>query len=458
MVDSPSPNPAPNWIVGVVELVSRIPDPASSEYANCASRILVKSQGSIRLCSGVAFADRKLTPFGQIAAGERVRLHIQPADTVARSEQTRFRVADDTDRFDLEQVWVDRVELIGAHREPQETTATAEKFAADRAIESAFIRQALCASPALIGGIDSDFFFYGDRRFYRDDFWKEKPESQNSAGIRDCLLEFQQLLAARGIEFYLAVIPVASSIYPDYAVNQFFDPAVHEPPNEPVRAMLRDLAAQGVRTVDLTPVLLANRWLEFEGECYPVYRPNDSHWAPAGAKIAAAEIARVIRETTAHPELLDQVPAETFREKSELMVFESDIAQIIKSKYPHWSVDVNPHQTPSLQVLADRKPGAWLASFDRPDAPIQLIGDSFVHKLADTQSGLHAHLTAELSAPLHSFHRYGSGGRVMQDWLDSTDFDAPKIVILAVAEKYACYDDLWARLRAPETRISASGK
>lgn len=444
------PESHPGEIIGEVVVVSKIPDAASSPCPDCAGRIVVQTSGGERLCTGVVFQDRQPTSFGRVAVGARVRLQVRPADRVPRSEIARYRLVDDTDRFDLDPWWVDRIEVTGSGllKAPTDPIINIAEVAA---AESAYIRYALHTNPApMIGGVSNDFFFYGDRRFYRDDFWKETPEDANSIGMRACILQFHEFLAERNIELYVAIIPVASSIYPDYALNQYFDPAIHEPPNEPVLAMLQNLGESGVRSADLTSVFLRNRWTEFEGQRYPIFRPNDTHWSPAGAKLAAAEIARTVRAGTAYPELLGLVPPETFRETSQLMEFEADIVEILGAKYPHWAVEIKPHLTPSHEVSGTGDAARWLTSHEHPESPIHLIGDSFVHKLYATNSGVHAHLTRELGAPVNLFYRYSSGGQVIQEWVDSTDLSQAKIVVFATAEKYACVDRMWEPLRVPD--------
>ncbi|MFT5469823.1 MAG: hypothetical protein ACI8UO_004946 [Verrucomicrobiales bacterium] len=439
---SPSP-----FIVGEVEFVSRIPDAASSEYPDCAGRIIVKTADGDRLCTGVVFQDRKPTSFGRVAVGARVRLQVRPTDQVSRSTIARYRLVDDTERYDLDPWWVDRIEVVGSQRLRVPETQKA-KISDLAAAESAYIRYALHTTKAsMIGGVGSDFFFYGDRRFYRDRFWEEA----DSIGIRECLLQFHEFLAERNIELYVAMVPVSSSIYPDHAVNQFFDPAIHEPPNQPVLELFRELAGDGVQSVDLTSAFLRQRWTEFEGERYPIYRPNDTHWAPAGARIAAKEIAKVLRDKTSQQAHLDRVPPETFEETSQLMEFEADIVEILGRKFPHWAVEIKPHLTPSHEISATGEAEHWLKVHEHPESPIHMVGDSFIHKLYATNSGLHAHLTRELAAPINLHYRYGAGGQVIQEWVDSTDLSKVKIVILAIAEKYACFDHMWKPLRASDS-------
>lgn len=90
-----------------------------------------------------------------------------------------------------------------------------------------------------------------------------------------------------------------------------------------------------------------------------------------------------------------------------------------------------------------------VTKLERPEAKIHLVGDSFVQKLSPSQSGLHAHLTRELGAPVHAFYRFGTGGRILQEWIDAHDLSKPQIVIVAIAEKYACFETLWRPIREP---------
>lgn len=354
-----SPEASPNEFVAIVGKVSRIPDPAASEYANCAAKIIVTLEsGEERLCLAPAFQERQMQPYGRLAVGDRVRMRVRESHQIPREIISIYRVADDTNSLETEW-WVDQLENLGSRSEPTPTLVSHEDLETRYSEESVSIRSALFMDPSSLLKGQHDFFLYGDRHFYRDDFWKEPPEGPESAGIRDCLLQFHQFLESRNIEMYLALIPVGTSIFPDLAVNHYFDPAHHTPPNEPIREMLRDLSQHGVRSVDLTPLMLANRWSEVDGVRYPVVRPNDSHWSPLGAKLASAEIARIVRDRTQQSDCLDLVSPDSFRVDFGLMEFESDISDVLRRKYPHWNVNVEPHQTPSCQVLASGAAAPW---------------------------------------------------------------------------------------------------
>src|SRR5580658_3979395 len=129
-------------------------------------------------------------------------------------------------------------------------------------------------------------------------FLKLENMLQQSAGLllrdksvsdtADTLASMRDALARRGIRFLVAVPPNASTIYPD---------------DLPVWArsggrkteydlLLEDLAARGVKTVDLRPLMTA---AQSQG---PAYYLHDTHWTPRGALAAFNAIA----EADMHPD------------------------------------------------------------------------------------------------------------------------------------------------------------
>jgi alginate O-acetyltransferase complex protein AlgJ len=129
-------------------------------------------------------------------------------------------------------------------------------------------------------------------------FLKLENMLQQSAGLilrdksvsetADTLAAVRDALARRGIKFLVAVPPNASTIYPD---------------DLPVWArsggrkteydlLLEDLAARGVKTLDLRPLMTA---AQSQG---PAYYLHDTHWTPRGALVAFNAIA----EADMHPD------------------------------------------------------------------------------------------------------------------------------------------------------------
>ena len=147
------------------------------------------------------------------------------------------------------------------------------------------------------GGVHEDFFFWTHvPAMYVADFWKIKPTRENALGPLTSILLFKQHLDAKNIDLIFVPIPRSTTIYPGIATNIEYDPDIDGRINFAVRDLMDSLEAGGVTCVDLTPMFLANAYQDFDGRRYPVYRRNDTHWAPSGVRLAAGLMADTIKK------------------------------------------------------------------------------------------------------------------------------------------------------------------
>ncbi len=127
------------------------------------------------------------------------------------------------------------------------------------------------ANPYILIGRDGRMFYQGDEmvrqsagRVLRD---------RRVAASAAMLVAMRDALAERGIGFLVTVPPNSSTIYPDDLPAW----AQNDGRKTEYDLLFADLAAHGVKTVDLRPVMKAAR---SEGEVYLMY---DAHWTARGA-------------------------------------------------------------------------------------------------------------------------------------------------------------------------------
>ncbi len=431
-----------------------VPDPSASAYPDALVRVAVNvaedgpaAEGAV---IGYAFHERRLSPMGLVRKGDRLKLTLEPWENVSGYYQ-RFRQIDTApERFDLPQWWVSYASIVGETTDAgtvareRARAAAAEREQGRIGLERQIIREALRAKSSLLtGGVLNEFFFYGQRGHYLEDFWKDG-RWEPGTGPVEVIRAFDQALKERRVALKVVVVPVKSTLYPDIATNTLYAPEIHGPVNTPVGAMLECLAGEHeVDAVPLSERFLAQRWFEHGGETFPLFRPNDTHWAPAGARLAAGEIAEEIRADFSGT--FSASPESRFSEETQLEELESDIAEMLRLKYAYHEVRVTPHETPAFRVVGeDAEAAGWLTEMEHPAARVHLIGDSFAEKLFADRSGLHAHLTRELSEPVHLMYRYGGPTDVARDWWEGfAGGPLPRVVVWVFSERWLSVPALW---------------
>jgi alginate O-acetyltransferase complex protein AlgJ len=185
---------------------------------------------------------------------------------------------------------------------------------------------------------------------------------QKVADAADLAAEMRDALARRGIGFLVAVPPNSSTIYQDdlplWAQNRGRKTEYD--------LFLEDLAARGVKTVDLRPVMTSAR---SDAEAYLMH---DTHWTARSALLAFNAIA----EADGHPDWrLD--PGASIGAPSERKG--GDVARIIGVE-DEVSETVRELALPSggkSQDLSEGPMADWVLSSGRPGPTIMVIGDSF---------------------------------------------------------------------------------
>ena len=126
-------------------------------------------------------------------------------------------------------------------------------------------------NPYILTGRDGRLFYLGNEMVRQSAGLVLRDRRVDEAA--DLVAAMRDALAKRGVGFLVAVPPNSSTIYQDDLPTW----AQNKGKKTEYDLFLEDLAARGVKAVDLRPVVKAVR---SEGEAYLIY---DAHWTPRGA-------------------------------------------------------------------------------------------------------------------------------------------------------------------------------
>lgn len=259
------------------------------------------------------------------------------------------------------------------------------------------VRRQLDARPDQLKGLigrDGFLFFRGDLEYLLSGDLRDQP---NERDPYPAIVDFKNQLAARGIDFLLVVIPTKAEVYPEkLSADAPAMPAVIAPW---CAKLVEDLNAAGVQSVDLLPTFMAQRDAS-------LYMPQDTHWTPRGAELAASLIAKRVRQYPWYEAARGAGVDYSTREVSFTRM--GDICGMLSDAE---RLPFRPLQLTARQVVA---PDGSLYA-DDPASPIVMLGDSFtgVFHFEDCKhAGVSAHLARELSMPVDLIMAQGSGPRI----------------------------------------------
>lgn len=204
------------------------------------------------------------------------------------------------------------------------------------------------------------------------------------------IVDFHEQLAARGIALVLMPVPCKAAIYPDQlgvAATGRVDAAARE--------FYAALAAKGLAVLDLGDGFLAAK--ADDATAGPVYCRTDTHWSPRGSEIAAAALAKRIKEVAGAAGWLSAAPGGFTAATEERSV----------------AGDLTPGSEP--EILPARVVSTKDGPTEDKASPVLLLGDSHVlvyhagGELHGTDAGLADQLALELGLPVDVIGVRGSG-------------------------------------------------
>ncbi len=203
--------------------------------------------------------------------------------------------------------------------------------------------------------------------------WVERGEGTYQDSVVWAIVHFRDQLKERGIEVLVMPVPGKPSIYPQKLCRTVGQDANRL--SSPTRQLVQKLSAQGVQVVDLFDRFSRAR-REKPGE--DLYLAQDTHWTPAGARIAAEALVEKFRN-------LGWAPAQSVN-FTPRMVRVRRYGDILEMIVPRSSQDHTPYEDVECrQALDPTGRGLTSSESERPGtyrypgggAPVLVLGDSF---------------------------------------------------------------------------------
>lgn len=222
------------------------------------------------------------------------------------------------------------------------------------------------------------------------------------------ILTFRDDLVAHGIHLLVVIAPNKESVYPDKLVRRAADWRQVRSPG--TVDLLHRMRAAGVSTVDLFHVYSQARRSEAAPGNSPLYLVQDSHWSPAGLRLAAKAVAERLRN-------LGWVEPGTADYSSRPVVVSrtGDVLRMLRVGLLERRTP--PESIPCEQVV-DRATGRTYE--DDPGSGILLLGDSFLRIFQHDEpgaAGFIAHLAGELRQPVSSWVNDGGASTLVRQEL-----------------------------------------
>lgn len=201
--------------------------------------------------------------------------------------------------------------------------------------------------------------------------------------VVEAIVRFRDQLAKRGLKLLVVPVPGKASVYPDKLTARAEGKAIEL--RSPTRLLLQRLAHRGVATVDLLAVFRAARRSVPRSRSAPDYfLARDTHWTPAGAKMAAAAVARRLQDLGwiaaegTYPYSVVTVAVRRYGDVIEMMRVPG-----LRGRWDPQRVECRQVQDPIAGLLTPR-PGGRAGTFQNThliDTPLEsavlLLGDSF---------------------------------------------------------------------------------
>jgi alginate O-acetyltransferase complex protein AlgJ len=276
-------------------------------------------------------------------------------------------------------------------------------------------------------------FLTSEARYLATDrFWGADVDSGGEDPL-EVVVDFARQLRERGADLLFVPVPPKLALEPGELLDGL--PATPVLIDAATPAFLAELAAHGVAGVDLYPAFFAAR--RAGGE--PLATASDSHWSPRGCQVAAAEVARVVRErwpglagprdtATAPPPVRHAIPG--------------DLRRLLPEPRP-------PRETLTFFPAVAGEPEPEGPS----GGPILVLGDSHVLVYRTRRSGFTDHLERDLGLRLDQLGVEAGGPTGARQALARRPelLAARKLVVWVSAARLFVAGPPWLRVELPPT-------
>lgn len=277
----------------------------------------------------------------------------------------------------------------------------------------------------VIAGKDGFFFFRNWESYVLEASYLRDGGEQAGDALHT-LVSLNQQFQERDIHFIVVPVPSRSEIYPEMLLP---GPSPERPIAPPRKQFIAALLEHDVESIDLLPALSAAKAIK------SVSLPNDTHWSPYGAEIAAEVIAK--RLSRYDWEDLYGRPATPYARATvpygrSWALFDR-LSPEHQRLHPPTLVEVNQIRLPNAQPYAPA-----------PTAPLLITGDSFLFFYAAVQADVAAHIAHHLGYPVATKPMGGGqAARVARSFarMPSEELTPVKVVVFIFLGPYLRYDN-----------------
>ena len=216
------------------------------------------------------------------------------------------------------------------------------------------------------------------------------------------ITDLHEQLREHGIELLFIAIPVRVQVYPELLIPDL-DVSGFPGAAPGATQLLLELERRGVSVLDLTTPFVEQREFADRDELF-LYA--NTHWTPRGAQLAAAAVAKRIRDQ-------EWFEPGTFAEGADYRIESS----VLEFATPNWEPPPGA-RAQRLQMEAVLRPqGPLPAVVESRESPIVVLGDSFVQFYGPHGCSFDAHLACELGQRLDVVANRGGGVKTCRDSL-----------------------------------------
>ncbi len=292
-----------------------------------------------------------------------------------------------------------------------------------------------------------DWWFYRPSVRYLIEPVPERTESDHGlAAAAAAILDFRDQLAAMGIALLVVPVPGKASVYPDRLTRRLNGPLTAGP----TPRLIADLERAGVDVVNLFDVFAGVR--SHADAANPLYLPQDTHWSPAGMRLAARTVAERVHRMG--------IPREGASDYTLRGVEIRRLGDVVRMLQAPLIERLCPPAAIECEQVVSGVTGEPYR--DRDDAAILVLGDSFLRIYERDEpgsAGFVARLAYELQQPLASIINDGGASTLVRQELARKNhlLAGKRLVVWEFAERDLRFGlDGWKRIRLPRPRLETT--
>ncbi len=254
-------------------------------------------------------------------------------------------------------------------------------------------------------GRDGWWFYRPDVRYLFEPCPTDDGHHTGPEAVVSAVVSYRDKLAERGIQLLVVPVPGKPSVYPDKLTRRAKPELLDSAHTHHVIDLLR---AANVEVVDLSHAFPDAQTAD--PDTGPLYLQRDTHWTPAGARLAAEAVADRLVETGW---IERGTTAYTIRPVT--VQRPGDVLEMLRT--PRIERRYEPEAIPCEQVVLA---GPGEPYRDDPASPILVLGDSFLRIYERDEpgsAGFIAHLARALGRPVASIVNDGGASTLVRQEL-----------------------------------------